>query len=47
MIMNCNIGNKGGYKGLGFASEFEVVKEVDSYDCNAGTYYYVSIQSDD
>ena len=27
--------SKGGYKGLGFASEFEVVKEVDSYDCNA------------
>lgn len=27
--------NKGGYKGLGFASEFETVQEVDSYDCNA------------
>lgn len=27
--------SKGGYKGLGFASEFQVVENVDSYDCNA------------
>lgn len=27
--------DKGGYKGLGFASEFEVGEQIDSYDCNA------------
>ena len=29
-------GNKGGYKGLGFASEFGSQEVADSYDCNAG-----------
>ena len=40
----CLTGDKGGYKGLGFASEFEAVKEVDNYDCNAGTVQYSTVQ---